>query len=368
MWTNIAEEQYQGKSFLFKEQFITSSKGWFTLENRYDAIRLHHITGRKTRFKNEIFDTDTIFINPILSFNKYHVYKPKSKVGLMDSTTQPMLSVGWHMKKGLEKVYPDLLYFSHSDNKIDLSSLEVLVTPYNFSRPESFKGVYVIFDTEGLHRGTPQLLEMCSRFDFVFMTTLQDVEFLQYLGYKNVFWMPPGCSPDYHSPLGEKIDKFYDATLIGNFDPNLRRFNLNRKEFVDLVQGNEYKIFFGRAGVGQDYVRKMHQAPLVLDRSTGYNIGTRAFESLSSGVFVLTNELAEGNPRNGMDLLFVKGIHYDTYVDEPMLCRKQLSFWKEELNERKDNFKLTEEIIRFTQTYHSWKMRLMNILKVVEES
>lgn len=355
---NLDKEEYKNLSFLFKEQYISSNlnKTFFTVDN-FEAIRLHYITGAKIITPNQIIEN--IQVPSILQYSLYSNFQSDKKIILLDDNITPMCSVGWHFKMALEKICTRFFY-QHQKDLVNIEDADLIITVRYNPRPKNFKGIYVIYDTEALHRSTKQLIEISQVYDYVFLTTLQDVEILNFLGFKNIFWLPPASSLDYHKPKKEYQNYKYHATMIGNYNPQLKRDIYNRFTFFEKV-ANRCSIFFGRAGVGDAYIKKLWEAPIALDRSTGYNIGTRIFEALACGRFVLTNHLIEKNKNTGLNLLLNPGLHFGYYLDNPENCYKELMYW---IN-RGDRDELALEASNFVRKYHSWQNRLSTLLEFV---
>lgn len=360
MQQELLDPKFDNQSFLFKEQYVVSHPNLeFLVQNSFDGARLHYITGRPIITPNG--KISNLNVPQIVYFKDYQLYYTDKKIILWDGDIRPMYSVGWHFKAALEELASNFFYQKFEDIS-EVADADILITVRYWKRPKEFKGIYVLYDTEALHRSSVQLQEIVAHYDYVFLTTLQDVEILNYAGYKNVFWLPPAAS-SWHYPMPENEKFLYHATMIGNYNPSLRRFGENRFSFFEKV-AKKCSIWFGRAGAGDAYVSKLWEAPITLDRSTGYNIGTRPFETLASGRFTLTNNLVEKNRRTGLDLLLVPGIHYGIYEDTPESCYNELMYW---LN-RTDRQELANEASKFVHKYHLWKNRLSALLRKVLES
>jgi len=347
------------KSFLYVEQFVTSSPGKeFFLESYEEALRLHYITGNK--FFSEKGVVDNPPIKQIQGYKIRHPLEVKTKkVLLLDRTTEPLRSVGWHIHEGLKDLAENLDYKAYNE-EIDYKDYDIIISVDAWDRPKDFNGIYVLYDTEALHRQTKKLIAAVQKFDYAFLSTLQDVEILNYLGYSHVFWEPPAANPQLHKPV-ETPPKFtMHAAFIATNVEDLKRNGMNRYDFVSQT-ASDIGILFGAAGVGKKYVEELWKAPIALDRTNGYNIGTRPFETLASGRFSITNILQEKNKRTGLNLLLTPNIHYGLYEDNPKSCNEEIKFW---IN-RSDRDELAREASNFVHKYHTWKLRLASILRKV---
>lgn len=148
------------------------------------------------------------------------------------------------------------------------------------------------------HLGYEWRLEKAKRTDWNFVCQRRAEEDFKKAGIKNVYFMPHAVEPMAY-PEMPSIKK-YDLCFIGHINSENRIDALDRmfKEFPNFFYGQ--RLFEMAA-------EKFCQSKIVFNMSIKDDINMRVFETLSTGSFLLTNEV----PTLGE--LFQDGVHLVTY-------------------------------------------------------
>ena len=170
--------------------------------------------------------------------------------------------------------------------------------PYKPVSP-SKPNIYVTSDT---HLGYDYRLARARDFDWVFCNQARAVaEFIRDgIPKDRCIWLPHAAEPQAY-PKKEIINK-YDVCFVGNIN------GYKRVDFLDGMFKAFPNFFFGKR-LFEEAAEKFNQSKIVLNISIHDDINMRVFETLSTGSFLLTNEL------DTLPHLFKDGVHLVTYKD-----------------------------------------------------
>lgn len=233
------------------------------------------------------------------------------------------------------------------------------------------KTIYVCSDTHIDEKGKEHRFKKAWQFNHVFFNQKRAYEeFLQEhpkLVYATLtpHWLPHAAEPQAYPHF--EIIKKYDVCFIGHFQ-DVKNYNgFSRVDALDRLFKEFPNFYWGtrnpqkpEANMFEDASRKFCQSKIVFNVSITDDINMRVFETLSSGSFLLTNNL----PTLGE--LFKDGKHLVTYNSLDEMVQKA-HYYIEHDDEREQIAQAGhEEFMR----NHTYAHRIQQILKIVgnEES
>lgn len=135
---------------------------------------------------------------------------------------------------------------------------------------------------------------MAMNFDIVFCAQKNGALRLIDRGFKNVYWLPLACDPDYHySGQVPWESKTYDIGFVGNAGSGFMG-NEFRKDLLSTIKIKYPNSFIGNAEhskIGQIYSK----SKVVFNISVRNDLNMRLFEGLCSGSAVLTDSVSDMN-------------------------------------------------------------------------
>lgn len=190
-------------------------------------------------------------------------------------------------------------------------------------------------------------------FDRAYFAEKQTVMALNYLGNQKVKWLPSGYYEKLYRPL--EVNKLHQYCFIGQPDNVVVRHGKTRKEFFESLVKEKLHGYIGQ-GVWGDEVNKIYNESCVLiDRTIWTNLGTRFFEAIGSGGFLLVNR----NANNGLDEIAHDGMHFVSYDDSYDDMLNKLKYYLTHPEERERIVKAGEKYFR---NHHTYSHRLEIIL------
>lgn len=147
-------------------------------------------------------------------------------------------------------------------------------------------------------------------FDIAYFAEKLTAESLINGGFENAVWLPPAFHPGLYRPL-PGVSKVHDYAFIGNEDDVVIRSRLTRHGFLDRLRYTSGVHGYMGSGLHGEIVNQIYnESKILFDWTIFYNLGTRFFETIGSGGFLLMNRLKRPN---GMDLLATEGVHFACY-------------------------------------------------------
>lgn len=154
---------------------------------------------------------------------------------------------------------------------------------------------------------TGQVAEM---FDRAYYAERMTAETLRTNGFTNVSWMPSGFHPGLYRPLPDRR-KVHDYAFVGQQDDVVVRAGLTRRGFLErLARAPGLHGYIGRGVYGEVLNGVYNDSKALFDWTIFNNLGTRFFEAVGSGGFLLMNR---GKGDNGMDRMGIDGTHFVSY-------------------------------------------------------
>jgi len=127
----------------------------------------------------------------------------------------------------------------------------------------------------------------------------------------NVEWLPMAVHPACFRPIN--ADLLYHYAFIGQQDSVICRKGLSRAEFLWKLRDEPGLLGYAGMGAwGEGANLVYNQARVLFDRTIYDNLGTRFFECIGSGGFMLMNRT---KAYNGIDMIARDGVHYVSYDD-----------------------------------------------------
>jgi spore maturation protein CgeB len=166
-------------------------------------------------------------------------------------------------------------------------------------------------------------------FDRSYFAERNVVKALNDQGLDAVHWLPPAFYEGVYRPVDSNKD--LDFSFIGQPDNTVVRKGLTRKEFVERV-GTELNGVIVQGVFGEAVNALYNRSRILFDRTIYNNVGTRIFETIGSGGFVLANK---GSVSSGLETLAIDGHHYVSYDDSYDDFIKKARYYIQHEEERK---------------------------------
>jgi glycosyltransferase involved in cell wall biosynthesis len=305
--------------------------------------------------------------------------------------TNPKIAIWYHSSFGRNDG-PPLYYFNAMKNKMGLDVTHLapqgdvsrygkfdlhfwvdygedgLPVDHEWKIPQDGgKTIYVCSDAHIDEAGRKYRFETAKKFDYVFFNQQRAVdEYLDLsLHWKDsrshtVNWLPHAAEPQAYPKF--EILKKYDVGFIGHFQDVPNYNGITRIDFLDRMFKEFPNFYFGtrnpqkpEVNMFEDAAKKFGQSRIVLNISVTDDINMRVFEAMSSGAFLLTNDLPTlGN-------LFADKKHLVIYrtLDEAVELAK---YYLEHEDEREAIAKAGhEEFLK----HHTYEHRIRTILDTV---
>jgi hypothetical protein len=152
--------------------------------------------------------------------------------------------------------------------------------------------------------------QVSEHFDRAYFAEKLTADSLKNAGFDNARWLPPAYYPELYRPL-PGVGKVHDYAFLGNEDNVVVRERQTRHGFLDRLRYTSGIHGYIGTGIFGDLVNQIYnESKILFDWSIFYNLGTRFFETIGSGGFLLMNRLKHPN---GMDLLAKEGEHFACY-------------------------------------------------------
>ena len=225
------------------------------------------------------------------------------------------------------------------------------------------KTIYVVSDA---HLDNGYRFKKAQQFDYVFFNQKYYLDEYQPREGQAVFYLPHAAEPEAY-PYTPTIKK-YDICFIGHVQEehkgngvNVTRVDaLDRmfKEFPNFYYGSRMPLW-PQKNMFEDASRHFCESRIVFNISIGNDLNMRFFETLSSGSFLLTNNIPELESIKERGL--IDGVHYISYdsLDDAVAKAK---YFIEHDDEREAIAKAGHK--EFLKA-HTYKSRIEEILKIV---
>lgn len=191
------------------------------------------------------------------------------------------------------------------------------------------KRVYVVSDA---HIDDGYRFEKAKQFDYVFFNQkhyLESYDGMEVYGVprphpQQAFYLPHAAEPDIFKNFNageEAILKKYDLCFIGHIQEYQKGngLNLSRVEVLDYIFKEIPNFYFGTRNPGypdrnmfRDAAERFCESKVVFNISIGNDVNMRFFETLSTGSFLLTNNIPE--LLSLKEYGFLDGEHYISYT------------------------------------------------------
>ena len=148
-------------------------------------------------------------------------------------------------------------------------------------------------------------------FDVTFIAQKEFVERLRQDGLRQVYWLPLGFAPELMpSPPPHRS---VDIAHVGSINVNA---NPPRHILLAALRRRFPSNYFGLASPHK-MASIYASARLVFNRSVNNDVNMRFFEAAGAGAVLVTDPVTN----NGLEALFVEGVHYVVYHDEASLLK-----------------------------------------------
>lgn len=182
-------------------------------------------------------------------------------------------------------------------------------------------------------------------FDMSYFAEYHAVKTLNDLGVSKVKWLPAAYYQGLHRPV--KSQKLHQFAFIGQPDDTVIRAGMTRKGFIETLSMT-MKGYVGQGVYGEEVNRIYNESMILVDRTIYCNIGTRIFETVGSGGFLLVNR---GKIPSGIDKLAMDGAHFVTYDDSYQDCLDKMQYYIKNESERERIAACGEAYFRKHHTY-----------------
>ncbi len=161
------------------------------------------------------------------------------------------------------------------------------------------------------HMDYQKHLRLSRLFDVTFVAQKEFVDRLREDGIKQVFWLPLAFDPQLLPEAAPKRE--IDIAYIGSVKCEM---NPLRHVLLERIKQEFPAHYFGTA-TPKEMGRLYASSKVVFNQSVRNDINMRFFEAMGSGSVLVTNPIHD----NGLEELFVEGIHYLTFKDEASLLQ-----------------------------------------------
>lgn len=212
--------------------------------------------------------------------------------------------------------------------------------------------VFYWFDS--FHHSFVYPAQIIECFDRSYFSEYQAVKALNNVGVSKVFWLPAAYYPGVYRPVA--FNKVHQYAFVGQPDDTVVRRGMTRKEFIQKFKEEKLRGYVGQGIYGDDVNRVYNETEVLLDRTIYSNIGTRFFETIGSGGFLLMNRVPIPS---GIDQIAMDGAHYISYDDSYEDCFKKLQYYLAHADERE---KIARAGEAFFKKHHTYTQRFEKIL------
>ena len=213
----------------------------------------------------------------------------------------------------------------------------------------------ILYWWDSFHTMFSLLSQVSLVFDKVYVAEMLDAQHLRGVGFSNVEWMPGAFYPGLYHP-DKNFSKIQDYSFIGQFDDNVIRKNMTRKDMLYNLNVN-YKGFMCNSIKGPIINQVYNESKILIERTIYCNIGTRLFELIGSGGFVLMNKYPCAN---GLENLGIDGVHFVTYDDSWNDLKNKIDYYLKNEDERE---KIAKQGYELFINNHTYVHRLNKIFK-----
>lgn len=171
-----------------------------------------------------------------------------------------------------------------------------------------------------------------------------------------VTWLPAAYYQGIYGPIAGR-GKVHHYSFIGQQDNNVWRKGDTKRSFIEkLAHASGLHGYVGTGIYGSEVNGIYNDAEILFERTIFSSIGTRFFELLGSGGFVLMNRL---RPWSGIEHVAVDGLHYASYDDSYEDFEKKFRYY---LDRPEDRRRIAEAGHAHVRENHTYARRLEKIL------
>lgn len=221
------------------------------------------------------------------------------------------------------------------------------------------------------------LIDIAPFYDHVFCQGTEAAEMLNHVGIKGAQWLPMGCDPDFHTPVGlsteEKKQYGTDLAFVGSYYLNRAELFQKLTDFDLGIWGPGWEKLhldsplrkFLRGGELKPEVwLKVYSASKIVlathyhdleNRFPVHQASPRIFEALACGAFVISD-----NQRDVFSL-FKEGVHLERFVDSKDLIEK-IKYYLDHPEERK---RIAEQGNNEVTQKHTYVYRIEKLIQLV---
>lgn len=151
--------------------------------------------------------------------------------------------------------------------------------------------------------------QICEHFDAAFFAERLTARMLNMYGYAHAEWLAGAFDPGLYRPVDHP--KVHDYAFIGQQDDVVVRHGYTRADFIRrLSQAKDLHGYVGQGVHGELVNQVYNESKILFDWTIFNNLGTRFFETVGSGGFLLVNRSVADN---GMGWAGVDGEHFVSY-------------------------------------------------------
>lgn len=228
------------------------------------------------------------------------------------------------------------------------------------------KTIYVCSDAHISEEGKKYRYNHATKFDYVFFNQKRFVdEYKAEYGYQasstqHVSWLPHAAEPQAYPKY--EILKKWDVSFIGHVQTTPNYNGMTRIDALDALFKEFPNFYFGtrtpldpKVNLFEDAAKKFCQSKIVFNISIKDDVNMRVFEALSTGSFLLTNEIPT------LSELFQDKVHLVTYNSYADMLQKA-HYYLEHEDERECIAKAGYESFI---TSHTYRERINTIFKTI---
>ncbi len=197
--------------------------------------------------------------------------------------------------------------------------------------------------------------QVIENFDRSYFAELNTVTALKNMGCENIEWLPGAAYEGIYKPL--IVDSKYTFSFVGQPDHTVVRKGKTRKEFFTELSQIYINSIVTQGIYGNEVNKIYNQSKILIDRTIFSNLGTRFFELLASGGFVLVNR---GKINSGIDKIAINNVHYVSYDDSVEDCMRKIDYY---LIHEEERNKIANAGYNHFLKNHTYKHRLETIFR-----
>lgn len=163
---------------------------------------------------------------------------------------------------------------------------------------------------DSFHFAFPYPAQVSELFDLAYFSEKLTADSLKNAGFRNARWLPLAFHQGLFRTL-PGVNKIHDYGFVGTEDDVVFRSRMTRHGFLERLRYTSgLHGYIGNGVFGETVNQIYNESKVLFDWTIFDNLGTRFFETIGSGGFLVTNRPKHPN---GMEELATEGVHFASY-------------------------------------------------------